>query len=158
MPRKKRERLDPASFLLAEKSPEDIAAALEDKRRDELIELIVALVRPEHLLTASQIAQRCQVPKEEVLADMRAGRFRDAVFGTGFLSRSARGSSHKVTRAAVLSWMRTWFVPVQPPNPIPTKKKAASENGVAGEKPEQMRAQFGQHLVADERRGPGGDS
>jgi hypothetical protein len=139
MPRKKREHRDPVSFL-AEKSPQEIAEALKDKRRDELLTIIALLVRPLDQITASQLAKRCQVPKAEILADMRAGRFYDPIEGPGFFTRSPKGSAFKVTRLAAARWMRSMFVHVRPEISLPARKKsAAAQNGLVDEKATQKR-------------------
>jgi len=59
------------------KTREQIEAALADKSRSELLDLIHALVTVEQLLKPSEIAARSCLNKRAVLRDIRDGKFGD---------------------------------------------------------------------------------
>jgi hypothetical protein len=122
------------AFFLSGKTREEIAEVVKSKGPQGVVDIIFSLVSLDRLLSASEIAERCGVPKREVLADMKAGRFHDPILGAGFFARSFKGSSYKVSTGAVNEWRRSWFVPARGAgDPLPSKKKAAAaENGDGG--------------------------
>jgi len=107
---------------LTGKTYDEISAALAQASRDDLVRLVFSLVTLEKLLTPAQIARESQVPRRDVLADMRAGRFTDPIFGRGFFCRASK--SFRISASAVNAWRATWFVAVRRAA-IPAEKKSA---------------------------------
>jgi hypothetical protein len=105
------------------KTYSEVAKALADKSRDQLVDLIFELSGVERLLSSGYIAKVCGIKPREVVADMRAGRFVDPVHGRGFFVRGP--NSFKVSVSAVNRWRREWFVPREL-RPIPAKKNGAT--------------------------------
>lgn len=140
---------------LAGKSREELADVLADKTRSELLELIFSLVTFERLLSARDISERSLVARRDVLADMKAGKFADPIFGAGFFCRASH--SLRVTASAANAWRRSFFVPA--PADLNTTHKnresfpsllqsaereraqTAAQMGVSAENLEQKRAQ-----------------
>jgi hypothetical protein len=58
--------------------------------------------------TAREIAEAEGCNKRDVLADMKAGRFVDPIFGAGFFCRAR--NSFRVTGSAVKAWRQSFFV------------------------------------------------
>jgi hypothetical protein len=108
---------------LTGKTREELAAALEDKSRAELLELIFSLVNFERLLSAGEVARASRVSVRDVLADMKAGKFVDPVFGAGFFCRGS--NSRRVSMSAANAWRARFFVRVvcQPADSLPPIKK-----------------------------------
>jgi hypothetical protein len=115
------------------KTRAEIAEALAGKDREALIELIYRLVTFERLLTAREIAEASHINKRDVLADMKAGRFVDPIFGTGFFCRAA--NSFRVSASAANAWRRSFFVRVHrhDRDPIPEQNKHAPNNPAIGQ-------------------------
>ena len=107
---------------LTGKTREELAAALSGRTRGELVELIFSLVSFERLLSASEIAAASKMSRRDVLADMKAGRFVDPVFGAGFFCRAS--NSLKVSASAANAWRRSFFVPADSLPPL--KKREAN--------------------------------
>jgi hypothetical protein len=114
---------------LAGKTRPELESLLSDKTRGELFDVIFSLTTFDQLLTARQIADASHVSKRDVLADIKAGRFIDPIFGRGFFCRAS--NSLRVSASAANAWRHSFFVPV---NSLPSHKKerAASEIDVAG--------------------------
>ncbi len=108
---------------LTSKTRAEIDALLRERSRGELVDLIFSLVTFERLLTAREIADASHVAKRDILADMRAGRFVDPIFGAGFFCRA--GNSLKVSASAANAWRASFFVPVPAADSIPGHKKEA---------------------------------
>lgn len=106
---------------LTGKTRDELADALADKSRAELLELIYSLVTFERLLSVREIAQGSRVCHRDVLADMKAGKFVDPIFGRGFFCRAS--NSLKVSAGAANAWRRSFFVSVPPADSIPPHKK-----------------------------------
>jgi hypothetical protein len=119
---------------LTGKTRAELAAALAGLDRQALLDLVFSLVSFERLLTAREIAEATHCNKRDVLADMKAGRFVDPIFGAGFFCRAA--NSFRVSASAANAWRRSFFVPVRRRDAIPTQKntRSSSQNGIEGEK------------------------
>jgi hypothetical protein len=107
---------------LAGKSRNELAASLAGADRDALLDLIFSLVTFERLITAREIAEATHCNKRDVLADMKAGRFVDPIFGAGFFCRAS--NSFRVSVSAANAWRRSFFVRSRRPDPIPPEKNA----------------------------------
>jgi len=143
------------------KTRDEIEAALTEKTRAQLLDLIHELATFDRLLTAGQVAACTRKNKREVLAAMKAGRFVDPIFGAGFFCLAA--NSFRVSITAANAWRRSFFVPVdaEATAPVraarpsrmlsPHKKKigARRQNGVDGGK-------LGQRAPRDAGAEPGG--
>jgi hypothetical protein len=132
---------------LAGKTREELSAALADKKRAELVELIYRLTTFEHHLTAREIADATHCRRRDVLADMRAGRFVDPIFGSGFFCRSE--NSLRVSASAANAWREQFFVPV---DSIPADKKRRARTRVTdvrAKKTAQRRTADRSALLAD---------
>jgi hypothetical protein len=92
---------------LSGKTRDELASILADKPHAELVELIYRLVTFERLLTAREIADASHVSRNDVLEDMKAGRFVDPIFGPGFF---CRGIGFRVTTTAANQWREGFFV------------------------------------------------
>jgi hypothetical protein len=132
-------------FPLTGKSRDEIAERLKDATREELVDVIFALASYDRMLTARQIAEAEQIDRRAVLADMKAGRFVDPVFGPCFFARAS--NSFRVTAASANAYRRLFLVPVRPggdaqADPIPGEKKErrGRENGVRAKRAQQRRA------------------
>ena len=110
------------------KTREEVAQALAGKDREQLITLVHSLVTLERLFTAKQIAEAEGCNKRDVLADMKAGRFVDPIFGAGFFVRAR--NSFRVTGSAVRAWRRSSFVRARDPIPLEKNTRAHLQNGV----------------------------
>lgn len=84
--------------------------ALAGMDHEQLVTLVHSLVTLERLYTARQIAESEGCNKRDVLADMKAGRFVDPIFGAGFFCRAR--NSFRVTGSAVKAWRQSFFVPL----------------------------------------------
>jgi hypothetical protein len=131
---------------LVGKTRAELSLALAGLDREALLDVVFSLVTFERLLTAREIAQATHCNKRDVLADMKAGRFVDPIFGAGFFCRAA--NSFRVSASAANAWRRSFFVPIRRRDPIPLEKKTRepSQNDVNGEKAGQRR--HPQDLVA----------
>ena len=85
------------------KTREQLAAALTQKSRSELIDLIYSLVSVEQLLKPAEIAARSCLNKRAVLRDIRAGKF-----GPYFVRAE---NSIAVPASGVNAWRKTFMVP-----------------------------------------------
>lgn len=90
---------------LCGKSREQLEAALVNKSRAELLDLIYSLVTVEPLLKPSQIAARSCLNKRAVLRDIRDGKFGD------YYCRAE--NSLAVPLSGVNKWRRTFRVPAK---------------------------------------------
>jgi hypothetical protein len=118
---------------LTGKTRAELAVALAGLDREALLDLVFSLVSFERLVTAREIAEATHCNKRDVLADMKAGRFVDPIFGAGFFCRAA--NSFRVSASAANAWRRSFFVPVRRPDAIPAQKNTCgSENGIEGQK------------------------
>ena len=88
------------------KSREEIAAALANKSRADLIDLIFSLLTVEQLLKPSEIAKRSCLNKRAVLRDIRDGKFGD------YYCRAE--NSIAVPASGVNQWRRAFLVPANP--------------------------------------------
>jgi hypothetical protein len=132
---------------LSGKTRDEVAGALAGFDREQLITLVHSLVTLDRLYTAKQIAEAEGCNKRDVLADMKAGRFIDPIFGAGFFVRAR--NSFRVTGSAVRAWRRSSFVRAR--DAIPAGKNALEDpqNGVEAKEPGQRRdlANVGADLV-----------
>jgi hypothetical protein len=87
------------------KTRQQVEAALRDKSRSELIDLIHSLVSIEQLLKPSEIAARSCLNKRAVLRDIRDGKFGD------YYCRAE--NSLAVPLSGVNKWRRTFCVPAK---------------------------------------------
>lgn len=112
---------------LTGKTRDELAAALADKSRAELLELIFSLVTFERLLSVREIAQASRVCPRDVSAAMKAGAFIDPIHGRGFFCRGSH--SLKVSASAANAWRRSFFVsvPELPADSIPPLKKESGQ-------------------------------
>jgi hypothetical protein len=90
---------------LTGKSREQLEAALVNKSRAELLDLIYSLVTVEPLLKPSEIAARSCLDKRAVLRDIRDGKFGD------YYCRAE--NSLTVPVSGVNKWRRTFRVPAK---------------------------------------------
>src|SRR5437762_220593 len=90
---------------LTGKSREQLEAALVNKSRAELLDLIYSLVTVEPLLKPSEIAARSCLNKRAVLRDIRDGKFGD------YYCRAE--NSLAVPLSGVNKWRRTFRVPAK---------------------------------------------
>jgi len=88
---------------LSGKTREQLGAALAQKSRSELIDLIYSLVTVEQLLKPAEIAARSCLNKRAVLRDIRAGKF-----GPYFVRAE---NSIAVPASGVNAWRKTFMVP-----------------------------------------------
>jgi hypothetical protein len=102
---------------LSGKTRAELISILADKPHAELVELIYRLVTFERLLTAREIADASHVSRNDVLEDMKAGRFVDPIFGPGFF---CRGIGFRVTTSAANQWREGFFIR---PGALPSEKK-----------------------------------
>jgi hypothetical protein len=109
---------------LSGKTRDELASILADKPHAELVELIYRLVTFERLLTAREIADASHVSRNDVLADMKAGRFVDPIFGPGFF---CRGIGFRVTTTAANHWREGFFVRPGDGAALPSEKKPRTE-------------------------------
>ena len=87
------------------KSREQVQAALTNKSRSELIDLIYSLVTIEQLLKPAEIAARSCLNKRAVLRDIRDGKFGD------YYCRAE--NSLAVPVSGVNRWRRKFCVPAE---------------------------------------------
>jgi hypothetical protein len=87
------------------KSREQVEAALTNKSRSELIDLIYSLVNVEQLLKPAEIAARSCLNKRAVLRDIRDGKFGD------YFCRAE--NSIAVPASAVNHWRNRFRVPAK---------------------------------------------
>jgi hypothetical protein len=87
------------------KSREQVEAALTNKSRSELIDLIYSLVTVEQLLKPAEIAARSCLNKRAVLRDIRDGKFGD------YYCRAE--NSIAVPASGVNQWRRRFRVPAR---------------------------------------------
>lgn len=120
------------------KTFDEVQAALREFDHDQCVRLVFTLANFEQLLTASRIAKESCVDVREVLADMRAGRFVDPIFGRGFFKFGR--TSYKVSRSAANEWRREWFVRLEDSIPGKKKKRRRRDIGVDGKNGGQMGA------------------
>lgn len=132
----KRARKIPDLFSLRDKTREEVERALDDRDRSALIDIIQSLISFDRWLTAHQIADSSQVPKREVLEDMKAGRFHDPIFGDGFFRRS--GNSFRVSTAAANEWRRSFFVAIERRPRIPGGRLVAITRRKTARRPREM--------------------
>src|SRR5262245_3313729 len=90
---------------LSGKTREQLEAALAQKSRSELIDLIYSLVTVEQLLQPAEIAARSCLNKRAVLRDIRAGKF-----GPYFVRAE---NSIAVPASGVNAWRKTFMVPAK---------------------------------------------
>src|SRR5215471_18914480 len=93
-------------MTLRGKTREQLDAALRQKSRSELIDLIYSLVTVEQLLKPTEIASRSCLNKRAVLRDIRAGKFGD------YYCRAE--NSLAVPLSGVNKWRSTFCVPANP--------------------------------------------
>lgn len=89
---------------------DEIAKALKDTPRRELVEIIVSMTALEPLVTAAQIAAREGVNPRVVRAEMKAGKMPHPLWGPGYVCHGS--NSKKVPVSAANAWRRSFFVPV----------------------------------------------
>jgi hypothetical protein len=111
---------------LTGKTIAELEALLADTSREQLIKLLHQYTSPNQLLSARQIAAASGVDKRDVIADMKAGRFRDPILGPGFFCRHPKLSRMRVSAAAVADWERQWFHAWRS---IPVNKKDGDQRG-----------------------------
>jgi hypothetical protein len=87
------------------KSREQVEAALTNKSRSELIDLIYSFVTVEQLLKPAEIAARSCLNKRAVLRDIRDGKFGD------YYCRAE--NSIAVPASGVNQWRRRFRVPAR---------------------------------------------
>jgi hypothetical protein len=92
---------------LSRKSREEIAQALADKTRSDLIDVIYSLSTIEPHFTAAEIATRSGMTKRTVLADIHKGRF-----GGEYFKRSPNQIT--VSASGVNAWRKSFRVVVKP--------------------------------------------
>jgi len=89
------------------KNREEIARALANKTRAELLDIIFSLATVEPHFTPAEIAGRSGMTKRTVLADIHAGRF-----GGEYFKRS--NNQITVSAAGVNAWRKSFRVVVEP--------------------------------------------
>ena len=129
---------------LAGKTRAELSTLLAGKSQAELVELIFRLVTFEPLLGAREIAEASHVSRNEVLEEMKQGRFIDPIFGAGFFCRA---HALRVTTSAANAWRRGFFVSAgSAARAIPSNKNAPPDPpgiGVESEKAQQKARSVG---------------
>lgn len=119
---------------LTGKTREQIARALRERSREDLLDVIWSMATVDELKTPSEVAALEKRDKRSVVRDMKAGCYVDPVFGCGYIAFAK--NSLRLSAAAINGRRAAQFVPA-----IATdKKERAGSEPVSSEKRYEQKA------------------